>query len=133
MKKTAAVFLALLLAIPILPAAAFTSEPDPCVICHHNYAPEHWVPADTIYEYFSSAGHHAVTIETFVGPICGVSYQRPTTSPILYGHQGPKLSASCNGTIQTVTNYCNDCHVTFYTTVTCPRAPHTGSCHWLVA
>lgn len=65
---------------------------------------------------------------------CGVTYYEYQWASFASPHISTVYDATCNGTIQTLYNWCYCCHYKLDNSEqTCPGGPHTGGCSFLPA
>lgn len=139
MKKILSLVLAvvMIMAMAIPAFAAAEDEVDPCALICTSHTVNNPIYIDYEYSCGSATPGENCYRETITYYECGNCHEvfSQVTSTDYVNHVGIPLSASCNGTYQTVRYQCKNCDC-YYTdnSVRCPGAGHTpGNCNWLPA
>ncbi len=127
-------FLAFILATVMLAAIAVPALADDAVVytvCANGKHSFVLQGSDTDYDYYNNSYHRKVTVEYYKCSKCKTIDTERITHAGDLSHDGYYVSASCNGTTQTHVLYCPSCHSNYTKTISCPKATHSGDCHWL--
>lgn len=138
MKKVLSLVLAvvMIMAMAIPAFAASEDAVQPCAAGCVNHTPGTRLNTSYSYAHLGSGTGkkcQQTPIYTYECSVCHLKYTVPGT-PVNVYHVEMAVSATCNGTTQTVKYDCYNCKGFYkYGSVRCPNAGHTGNCNWLVA